>query len=69
MWPFGKKRVLVKTYEHPTPGGLAKKFEKDARRLAKQGYSPRFVNDQDVGLFGITISQVRTVTYWYERRR
>ena len=63
MWPFNKKQLIVKVYRSDSPKRLAKDFEKDARGLAKDGYSPVFVNDQNVGLFGITTEQVRTVTY------
>lgn len=68
MWPFKKARIVVKTYRDDSPKGLAKKFERDARQMAKSGYIPLFVNDQDVGFFGITTAQVRTVTYKFDRR-
>lgn len=63
MWPFNKKQVIVKVYESDSPKRLAKMFEKDARSLAKDGYSPISVNDQDVGFFGMAFRQIRTVTY------
>lgn len=41
-WPFGgkKKRIIVRRYRALTEGGARKAFEKDANKLAKDGYRP-----------------------------
>lgn len=42
-WLFGggkKKKVIIRRYRALTEGGARKEFEKDANKLAEQGYRP-----------------------------
>lgn len=49
MWPFkGKKqRIITRRYKAVTASGAQRKMEKDANKLAAQGY--RLVSSQDKG--------------------
>ncbi|NJD28162.1 MAG: hypothetical protein FIA92_07675 [Chloroflexi bacterium] len=70
---FGKKKpIVVKTYEHRKPKEAAKLFEKDAQKMAKDGYEVLSVvtNDQKhnasnvlLGGLGLLAPTILTVTY------
>ena len=43
----GKKKILVRKYSALTTGGVRKDFEKDANKLAAQGYRPTGTADHN----------------------
>lgn len=64
MFGFGrKKKIVVRRYRGITPGGARKKFEKDANKLAKQGYRPTNTTNSSRSWFGTSTSGEFIVTY------
>jgi len=54
-WPFGggkKQKVLVRRYHALSERGARKDYEKDANKLAKDGYRPTNTVDHAAGRSG-----------------
>lgn len=45
----GKKHVIIRKYTAMTEGGVRKQYEKDANKLAQQGYRPTATADHGRG--------------------